>query len=290
LTCRQASTISFLDAYLSFEVLLSSSFVLSFCCLPLEANCAELGVDIMKENPSRQYPAKNSPWVMKQIWHDLLFAHWPVAPELLKGLVPDALPLDMYRAKAWVGVVPFWMSGVRPRFFPAIPWFSTFPELNVRTYVTVDGKPGVYFFSLDATRRIAVEGARRLFSLPYFTARMSASWHSGWFVYQSERIYQGSPDAQLSMHYRPTASRIPFKKGSIEDFLTSRYCLYTVDSKGHAYRQEIDHPAWSLQPAEAKISVNTMAEPMGVPPEEAPAFLHFAKRQEVTVWLPERIL
>jgi uncharacterized protein YqjF (DUF2071 family) len=243
----------------------------------------------MKENPTRQYPPKNTPWIMKQVWHDVLFAHWPVKPSLLKGLVPESLPLDTYRAKAWLGVVPFWMSGVRPRLFPAIPWLSTFPELNVRTYVTIDNKPGVYFFSLDATRRIAVEGAKLLFSLPYFTARMSASWKEDWLIYESERVRRESTEAKFFGRYRPTGKVIPFKKGSLEDFLTSRYCLYTVDSKGNALRQEIDHPEWKLQHAEAQLSVNTMTDAMGITVLDVQPVLHFAKRQDVVVWRQDRV-
>ena len=106
---------------------------------------------------------------MKQTWNDLLFAHWPIPFAQLRPLVPDSLTLDTFDGQCWIGVVPFWMSGVRARGLPALPGFSRLPELNVRTYVTYGGKPGVYFFSLDITSHLAVWGARTLLSLALFS-------------------------------------------------------------------------------------------------------------------------
>src|ERR1044071_7838186 len=100
----------------------------------------------------------DAPWIMTQTWHDLLFAHWPIDPRVLRASVPLPLALDIFDGRAWVGVVP------------PPPRLSSFPELNVRTYVTVGGRPGVYFFSLDATSPIAVWSAKRIFRLPYFRA------------------------------------------------------------------------------------------------------------------------
>src|SRR4051812_15661753 len=111
-----------------------------------------------------------SPWVMTQSWHDLLFAHWPVDKATLAALVPSPLEPDVFEGTGWVGVVPFHMTNVAPRAVPNVPWISAFPELNVRTYVSVGGKPGVYFFSLDAASALAVAAARSLFNLPYYQA------------------------------------------------------------------------------------------------------------------------
>lgn len=121
----------------------------------------------------RSWPLPNRPWVMAQTWHDLLFAHWPIEYDQLRKAVPEPLPIDTYDGQARIAVVPFWMSGIRLRDTPALPRVSSFPELNVRTYSTLDGKPGVYFFSLDALNPVAVAVARRLYRLPYFRARMS---------------------------------------------------------------------------------------------------------------------
>src|SRR5687767_7651829 len=130
----------------------------------------------------------DSPWLMTQSWHDLLFAHWPVDARALRENVPPGLPLDLYDGQAWLGVVPFDMTNVAPRFVPALPGISAFPELNVRTYVTVDGKPGVYFFSLDAESSVAVALARAMLRLPYFTASMDVTRENGWVDYWSERL------------------------------------------------------------------------------------------------------
>ena len=123
----------------------------------------------------RPYPPPNASHVMHQTWHDLLFMHWRVPAESLRQHLPTALSLDTFDDSAWIGIVPFRMSDVRPRFLPALPWLSAFPELNVRTYVTLDGRPGVWFFSLDAGNPLAVWIARAWFKLPYFTADITSS-------------------------------------------------------------------------------------------------------------------
>src|SRR4051812_5845616 len=107
-------------------------------------------MDILKHTGHRPWPLPSGPWVMKQVWEELLFAHWPVSPEIIRPFIPGGINLDTYNDQAWLGIVPFRMSGVRPRLLPAVPWLSAFPELNVRTYVTVDNKPGVLFLSLEA--------------------------------------------------------------------------------------------------------------------------------------------
>src|SRR5688572_2505606 len=119
----------------------------------------------------RLIPAPERPWIMWQRWHDLLFAHWPVPTDVLRTIVPAPLALDTFEGQAWIGVVPFRMTGIRPRYLPALPWLSATPEINVRTYVTVNGVPGVYFFSLDAASYPAVVVARSMFRLNYRHAR-----------------------------------------------------------------------------------------------------------------------
>jgi uncharacterized protein len=124
---------------------------------------------------------------MKQTWHDLLFAHWPLPAAVMRPLVPVRLMLDTFDGQCWVGVVPFHMSGIRARGLPPLPGLSRFPELNVRTYVTHSGKPGVYFFSLDAANLPAVWAARTFYHLPYFHADMSSREIDGSIQYSSRR-------------------------------------------------------------------------------------------------------
>ena len=155
---------------------------------------------------------------MHQSWHDLLFAHWPIPVPGARARVPGSLDLDLFNGQAWIGVVPFRMSGIRPRHLPALPWISAFAELNVRTYVVRDGKPGVYFFSLDAANPVAVHIARRVFHLPYFDARMSLKYDGDWIEYRSIRTHRGAPAAEFCARYRPTGPVFRADPGSLEPF------------------------------------------------------------------------
>jgi len=244
---------------------------------------------ILDQIAHRPWPLPGGPWVMAQTWHDLLFAHWPVPAATLRAHIPAQLEIDTFEGQAWLGVVPFRMSGVRMRGTPALPWISKFPELNVRTYVTVGGKPGVWFFSLDAGNPLAVAIARAWFHLPYFRARMFCEERNGWIHYHSERTHHGAPSGSLEARYRPVGELFLAKPGALEYFLTERYCLYTVGARGRVIRGEIHHLPWPLQLAEASFTRNTMAEASGFTfPAQIP-LLHFAKRQDVVVWQPQRI-
>lgn len=232
----------------------------------------------------RAWPAPNRPWLMLQRWHELLFAHWPVPPELLRPLIPPGLELQTWEGDAWLAVVPFRMSGIRPRLLPPLPWLSAFPELNVRTYVTAGGKPGVWFFSLEAANPVAVAAARRFFHLSYCHAQMSLQRQGDAIEYESVRTHRDLPPARFAGRYRPTGAPYTARPGTLEHWLTERYCLYAADPQGGLWRGEIDHEPWPLQPAEAAISVNTMAEPIGIKLPERPPLLHYAHRLEVRVW------
>lgn len=221
---------------------------------------------------------------MLQKWHDLLFMHWPVPANRLRALIPADLEIDTFDGNAWVGIVPFRMTGVRMRGAPPLPGASAFPELNVRTYVMRDGKKGVWFFSLDATSALAVAGARRLFHLPYFRAQMSLTCtDDGTIHYRSSRTHRGAPAADLRVFYKPIGEVFHALPGSIEYFLTERYCLYAHHA-GRTFRCEIDHAPWPLQNAEAEVKLNTMAAASAILlPNQAP-LLHFARFQDVKVW------
>jgi uncharacterized protein YqjF (DUF2071 family) len=225
---------------------------------------------------------------MKQEWHDLLFAHWAVGVDVLRPLIPGALEIDTFGGQAWVGVVPFRMSGVRMRGTPAIPGLSRFPELNVRTYVVRDGKPGVWFFSLDATNAVAVWGARTLFHLPYFLAEMICAKDAGWIRHESHRKDRRGSPALLRARYCAVGDIFHAQPRSIEHFLAERYCLYTVDEQGRIIRCDIHHPPWPLQLAKAELQENSMAAAAGISiAAERPELLHFSRHQEVLVWAPQ---
>ena len=227
-----------------------------------------------------------TPWVFRMRWVDLLFAHWPIPVEALRPLIPPALEIDTFEGQAWLGVVPFRMEDVAPRFLPAPPGPGAFPELNVRTYVTRGRRGGVWFLSLDAGSRLAVEAARAAFHLPYYRARMSAEGDAGWVDYRSERADARGPEAAFEGRYRPIGPVAVASAGSLEAFLTDRFGLYAADGDGRISWTAIRHARWPLQPAEAEIRVNTMAAARGlILPAVAP-LLHFAKRLDVQAWWP----
>jgi uncharacterized protein len=225
---------------------------------------------------------------MAQSWHDLLFAHWPVDAAELRPLIPQQLQIDTFEEQAWLAVVPFRMTGVRLHGTPAVPWFSAFPELNVRSYVNCGGKPGVWFFSLDAGNALAVAIARAWFHLPYFRAQMTCAKSEGWIHYQSERTHRGAPAGLLTGRYRPVGETFFPQRATLEYFLTERYCLYTTDGRGQIIRGEIHHPPWPLQLAESEFERNSMTDTLGIPLTSRP-LLHFARRQDVLVWSPLRV-
>ncbi len=221
---------------------------------------------------------------MTQTWNDLLFAHWPVAVDDLRARVPAPCTLDLYDGRAWIGIVPFEMTNVAPRLAPALPGLSAFPEINVRTYVRVDDKPGVYFFSLDAASRLAVWLARKLFHLPYHQAAIEIGRGDAGTVDYRSRRREG--DAAFHARYAPAGPPSKPEPGSLEYFLTERYCLYTVDGASRVARVDIHHPPWRLQPAAADVQVNTLARAAGFGLSTQPALLHYAKRQDVVNWAP----
>ena len=126
----------------------------------------------MDDVSNRPWPVPDEPWTNAQSWLDLCFLHWRVDETQLRKLVPDSVELDTHDGSTWLGVTPFRLSNFRLRGLPPMPGLSTFPEVNVRTYVTRDGKPGIWFFSLDAASRLGVEAAKKAYKLPYHHAEM----------------------------------------------------------------------------------------------------------------------
>jgi len=239
---------------------------------------------ILERVAHRPWPMPNRPWVMTQTWNDLLFAHWPIDQQQLRLRVPPAFEVDLFDGEAWVGIVPFHMTNVALRAVPSLPWLSEFSELNVRTYVRVDDRPGVYFFSLDAESALAVRAARTLLNLPYYTATMSVSKQADRVTYRT--IRESNPTAEFAADYQPTGSPFLAHHGSLEYFLTERYCLYHIDHRGAPYRLDIHHPPWALQPADVMLSCNRMAEINDLRPSGQAPLLHFCKRQDMIAWPP----
>lgn len=243
---------------------------------------------VLSQVAHRPWPRPARPWALKQSWHHLLFAHWPVDAQHLRTLLPAGLELDVRGGAAWLGVVAFGLTNVAPRWVPPLPGLSAFAELNVRTYVTYRGKPGLYFLSLDASSRLAVLLGRGLFRLPYDRATIEVQEDAGWVRCRSHREDDGSPRADFQARYRAMGEPTEARRGSIEAFLVERYCLYNLGYRRFLYRLQIHHPPWQLQAVEARLGVNTVAQAAGVTLPGTPPLLHYVRRQDMVAYLPER--
>ena len=221
---------------------------------------------------------------MAQTWSNLLFAHWRVPIEDLRRQIPEPLEIDTYDGEAWIGVVPFELR-IRPRFLPVVPRIASFPEINVRTYVTHEGKPGVWFFSLDATSPLAVRAARWGFNLPYFDADMSCDVEGTRIRYASDRA---SKDARFVAQYEATSEPWLAEPTSLEAWLSERYCLYAVSRGGTLSRTDVHHQQWPLQNARCEIEEISMTQPIGIALDGEP-LLHFARHIAVVNWRPRRV-
>jgi uncharacterized protein YqjF (DUF2071 family) len=235
---------------------------------------------------------------MTQRWNDLLFAHWPMPAGEIDARLPEGLEADTFQGKAWLGVVPFWMDMIQMRGLPTIPGARRTPELNLRTYVRDrnTGTPGVYFFSLDAANLLAVSVARTFFHLPYFWAQMRVAPRSQArsereFEFYSRRLLSRRP-VLFSARYRglgPSPKLIQSRVGTIEAFLTERYCLFTQDAMGHLLRADIHHVPWTLEDAEAEIEHNDLASHIGLELPKVEPLLHYSRHLAVYIWAAERV-
>lgn len=241
-----------------------------------------LPCSISTEVSHRPWPLPDTPWIMAQRWESLLFTHWPLPVEVLRPLIPPGLTLDTFEGEGWIGVVPFTMSfSLRGVSFCR----EAFHEINVRTYVTIGDKPGVYFFSLDAASLFSVMMARTLFRLPYHHARMQLKKQGASIHYDSHRRNTVSgQEAMFSGSYAPTGPVTYAQPGTLEHWLTERYCLYTVPPSGQVKHVDIHHAPWPLQPEEAEIQQNTMARVKGIQLPDIPPILHYAEQLEVVSW------
>jgi uncharacterized protein YqjF (DUF2071 family) len=226
--------------------------------------------------------------LMHQYWGKLLFMHWAIDAELLRPIIPSQLSVDTFDGKAWIGVVPFTMWGIRASLLPPIPGPSAFHELNVRTYVHFKGLPGVWFFSLDAANRMAVWGARTFYYLPYFNAEMSLEQKGSRIEYSSTRNDRRGPAAGLRATWTIGECLAQARPGSLEFFLTERYCLYSYHL-GQPYRSRIFHQPWPLQSATLNSYQSTMIESLGVDEPADRPLLHYAESIGVNIWPLQRV-
>jgi uncharacterized protein YqjF (DUF2071 family) len=221
--------------------------------------------------------------IISQHWGKLLFMHWRINEQLLRPLIPEALTIDTFDGSAWIGIVPFTMWGIRASFLPPIPGTSAFHELNVRTYVKYQGVASVWFLSLDAANKLAVWGARKFYHLPYFNAQMSLEQTRNTICYSSSRRHRRGASAELRATWILGESLPQTSPGSLEFFLTERYCLDT-EHKDKLYRARIYHQPWPMQQAELVSLNSTMIESHGLPTPEGDPLLHYCEELNVDIW------
>lgn len=218
----------------------------------------------MNLDPKLQEMLRNRPDAkpaMFQKWRDLSFLHCSLEPEIIQALLPDDLTIDTFDGRAWVGLVPFWMTGIRFPWIPPVPGTHTFPETNVRTYVHRNGQePGVWFFSLDAANSLAVWWAKRFFGLPYHLAEMMVSGKEN-LQYRSIR-HRGEATHEISIK---VGTQLPMPvPGSLEFFLVERYLLY-AEHKGQLYTGLVHHKPYEIRDAEVVGCKETMLQAAGIP-------------------------
>jgi len=226
--------------------------------------------------------------LMHQHWGKLLFMHWRIDAELLRPLIPPQLSIDAFDGAAWIGEIPFTMWGTRASFLPPIPRTSAFHELNVRTYVHLDGVPGVWFFSLDAANSLAVWGARQFYYLPYFNAQMSLQQAGETITYDSTRNDQRGAPAELHAAWMIGDELHQSQPDSLEFFLSERYCLYSSHRR-KVYRSRIFHEPWPLRTARLESRDSTMIESLGLPQPAGEPLLHYAESIAVDIWPLKRV-
>jgi uncharacterized protein len=248
--------------------------------------------EIKVRTSQRPRPLPPGRWAMTQRWNDLLFAHWRAPVSQVASLLPEGLHLDTFDGSAWLGVVPFWMDRIKVRGVFALPGARSFPELNLRTYVRDHrtGTPGVYFFSLDGANLLAVAVARSFYHMPYYWAEMQISAHSEReFSFYSRRRFVSKP-VVFKARYRglgPTRKLVENQVGTLEYFLTERYCLFTHNSSRELVRANVHHVPWPLEEAAAEIERNDLPASIGIDVQDQDPVLHYSRRLAVYMWPPE---
>jgi uncharacterized protein len=236
---------------------------------------------VLERSRHRPWPAPAGSWLTAQTWKDVLFAHWPVDAGAVRQLVPEGLSVDEFGGSAWLGITPCEIGGLRLRGTWPVPGAPSFPKLGVRTYVTAERKPGIWFLSLDTTSRLAVELGRRLFRLRQHRARLRLQRRAGRIECDGARR-EGDRPHVFSGSYAPAGEMYEPEPGSLEHFLTERYCFYAADEEG-LHRAELHHAPWRIRPAEASIDLNTMV-PDGLEQPSAEPLCHLAERQDAVIW------
>jgi uncharacterized protein len=224
--------------------------------------------------------------VMQQNWRNLLFLHWPMDPEVLRPFIPESLELDTFEGKAWIGITPFHLEDLRPLMLPPVPGLSEFHECNVRTYVQHQGRPGIWFFSLDASKLLPALAARFFFMLPYFPSNIRYTQKNGRFSFSLRR--NGPPPAELKVSWTTGVRLRDPDKDSLAFFLVERYCAFAVEANT-VYKIRIYHPPWILDEASVELRASSLISSLGLPGPAGEPLAHFSTGVEAQIWPPTPI-
>lgn len=242
----------------------------------------------MDRTEHRPYPPPGGAWAGFQSWRHLLFLHWPVEGGIVRPYIPDGLELDTFDGQAWISVVPFRIREARARGLPPIPGFSSVDEINVRTYVrNRHGKKGVFFLKIGASKWWVAAGARMIFKLPYLSASISMQSEADRFqlkVSWDHNRGARSVTEQFDCGYRPGPEKVELKPGTLDYWLTERYCLFTAGGNGAIKIGEIHHRPWLLHPVEVDIAANTLLSDHGISLNGNPSIAAYSSRQDAILW------
>ncbi|MER6007089.1 DUF2071 domain-containing protein [Nonomuraea angiospora] len=207
-------------------------------------------------------------------WSEITFIHWRYPPACVQALVPGGLTVETFDGAAWVGLTPFLMRRVRFPGLPALPWLSTFPETNLRTYVRDPrGRTGIWFLSLDAGRLLAALGGRGGYGLPYFWSDMSVDTRDGRTRYRCRRRRPGPAGARCDAEAERGGPLAERERDELAHFLTARYRLFTLVA-GRPATAQVEHPPWPLHHSHLIGLDQDLIQAAGLPICEEPPVLH----------------
>lgn len=237
----------------------------------------------------RPFPLPSKNWIMRQKWRNVLFLHWPIPVEKLRPHIPSSLQIDTFNGSAWLGIILFVLEGIFPFEIPSISLTPKFPEINVRTYVKYDGKPGIYFLSIDVMNWASLKIAKNWYHLPY---------HSSQIFFQKEEqkfhchsIRKGNENTPISFKgkYAPVSEVYFPKEGTLDHWLIERYCLYSSNNGINIYCGDIHHRPWPLQKAKIELVKNTLFTPFHFDLFEEKPIAHFSIGVDSLIWNIKKI-
>ncbi|MFC4619557.1 YqjF family protein [Camelliibacillus cellulosilyticus] len=241
-------------------------------------------MNLLDETEHRPFPLPSKRYIMRQTWRNLLFLHWPIPFEKLRPHIPSSLQIDTFNGTAWIGIILFVLEGIYPRGISFISLTPKFPEINVRTYVKRDGKPGIYFMSIDVENWASLKIAKRWYRLPYHSAQISFRKEGRIFHCHSIRKGIGNNSISFEGKYAPVSEVYLSKKGTLDHWLTERYCLFSSKNKVGIYCGEIHHQPWPLQKAEIEVVKNTLFTPFHFDLSEVRPIAYFSTGVDSLMW------